>query len=321
MSPAATTPGALPSWALSLAERAGVDYVVQRLARDAQREHHGQRKEQAPRRWFTKQHLVRAGLIASGLYPRGRRNALDIQLREHRLVLRHLPAALEGYTLLQLSDLHLDVDPGFVDVLVRRITGLRFDACVLTGDYRFRSFGPIAPTLEALARLRPHLGDTVWAVLGNHDTLAMVPPLEAMHIPVLLNEATTLQRAGAALGLAGVDDAHSYRLHDIARARAACTDTACNLLLSHTPEPFAQAAQAGFGGMLSGHTHGGQVCLPGGVPLMVSLRTPLRYQRGPWQVEGMAGYTSVGCGSSIIDVRLHNLPEVTLHRLTAGSRR
>jgi predicted MPP superfamily phosphohydrolase len=312
-----TAPGHLPSWAQPLALRAGEAFVQQRLALDALREARGQRKERWPLRWFTLHHLVRTGLRTSGLHARGRRNAHAIELREHPLVLPRLPAAMQGFTLLQLSDLHLDVDPDFVHTLIRRIEGLRFDACVLTGDYRFRSFGPIDATLRAMDLLRPHLGQQVWSVLGNHDTLAMVPPLEAMGIPVLLNEAVQLRRGDARIGLAGVDDAHSYRLHDIPRAHAACGDAACRILLSHTPEPYAQAAQAGFDAMLSGHTHGGQVCLPGGLPVKMDLRTPLRYQRGPWQAGAMQGYTSVGCGSSIIDVRLNSLPEVTLHRLVA----
>ncbi len=315
--PSASAPPAIPAALLPLVARAGLDYVQHRLARERLREARGARSESLPWRWFNKHTLIRTGLRASGLHARGRRNALAIQHVHHALVMPRLPASLEGLRLLQLSDLHLDIDRAFVDTLARSVQGLQFDACVLTGDYRFRSFGPTGPAMAAMARLRPSLGEKVWAVLGNHDALEMVPVMEAMGIDVLLNEATVLAHQGAVLALAGVDDAHAYRLQDLPRAFAACAPQDCKLLLCHTPEPYAQAAALGFDAMLSGHTHGGQVCLPGGIPVMASLRTPRRYVRGAWQEGAMAGYTSVGCGSSIIDVRLNNLPEVTLHRLTA----
>lgn len=70
--------------------------------------------------------------------------------------------------------------------------------------------------------------------------------------------------------------------------------------------------------MLSGHTHGGQICLPGGIPIITDSDAPCALARGPWQYRDMVGYTSVGCSSSIVDVRLNCLPEITLHNLHAG---
>ena len=87
-----------------------------------------------------------------------------------------------------------------------------------------------------------------------------------------------------------------------------------SILLSHTPEVYRQAAHAGFDLMLSGHTHGGQICLPGGVPL--TLDSGCRaIGAGAWRYDAMAGYTSVGAGSSIVPVRFNCPPEITLHRL------
>jgi len=87
------------------------------------------------------------------------------------------------------------------------------------------------------------------------------------------------------------------------------------VLLSHTPEPYRHAAHADFSLMLSGHTHGGQICLPGGIPVLTDCDAPRAFARGAWRYHELVGYTSVGCGSSIVDVRLNCLPEVTLHRL------
>jgi predicted MPP superfamily phosphohydrolase len=262
--------------------------------------------------------LIRAVLTLTGLHGRGRRNVLNIQRRENQVWLKRLPPAFEGYTLLHLSDLHLDMSPAHVERLIESVRGLKHDVCVLTGDFRFRTFGPYAPALEALARLRPHLGERVHAVLGNHDTIRMVSGIEALGIGVLMNESVQIERDGDPIALVGIDDAHYYRTHDFHRALTDVPPHACTILLSHTPEPYRHAAHSDISLMLCGHTHGGQICLPGGIPIIIDCDAPRAMARGPWQHHDMVGYTSVGCGSSVVDVRLNCLPEITLHRLHRG---
>jgi len=265
--------------------------------------------------WYSVHKLLRLALSLAGLHGRGRRNVLRIQLRRHDVPIANLPDAFDGYTLLHLSDLHLDMSEPHLAHLIQRVQGLEYDLCVLTGDFRFRTFGPYTRALEALARLRAHLRGPTYAVLGNHDTIRMVPGMEALDIRVLMNESVGIERANDALYLAGIDDAHYFRTHNFHRAAHDIPPDACAILLSHTPEPYRQAAHAGFSLMLCGHTHGGQICLPGGVPLITDSDAPRAYAKGPWRFRSLVGYTSVGCGSSIIDVRLNCLPEVTLHRL------
>jgi hypothetical protein len=265
--------------------------------------------------WYSVHTLMRLGLSVMGLHGRGRRNALRIQLRRHDVGLASLPPAFDGYTLLHLSDLHLDMSEAHLACLIQCVRDLQYDLCVLTGDFRFRTFGPYAPTLDALARLRPHLRGPTYAVLGNHDTIRMVPGMEALDIRVLMNESVRIERANEVLHLAGIDDAHYFRTHNLHRAAHDIPPDACAVLLSHTPEPYRQAAHAGFSLMLCGHTHGGQICLPGGVPIITDSDAPRAYAKGSWRYRSLIGYTSVGCGSSIVDVRLNCLPEVTLHRL------
>jgi hypothetical protein len=139
--------------------------------------------------------------------------------------------------------------------------------------------------------------------------------MEARAYPVLMNEAVTLHRGAEQLVLAGIDDAHYFRTHDLGKALAQVAPQSCVVLLSHTPEPYRLAENAGVQLMLSGHTHGGQICLPGGIPVLTETPAPRAFVRGAWQYRGLAGYTSVGCGSSVVDVRLNCLPELTLHRL------
>jgi predicted MPP superfamily phosphohydrolase len=265
--------------------------------------------------WYSIHTLMRFALSLVGLHGRGRRNALRIQLRRNDVTLASLPASFDGYMLLHLSDLHLDMSESHLERLIQCVRGLRYDLCVLTGDFRFRTFGPYTPAIDALAKLRPHLCQPTYAVLGNHDTIRMVPSMEALDIRVLLNESVRIERANDAVYLAGIDDAHYFRTHDFHRAAQDIPHDACAVLLSHTPEPYRHAAHAGFDLMLCGHTHGGQICLPGGVPIITDSDAPRAYAKGPWRFRSMIGYTSVGCGSSMVDVRLNCLPEITLHRL------
>jgi predicted MPP superfamily phosphohydrolase len=270
--------------------------------------------------WYSMHGLIRFCLRLAGLHARGRRNALAIELHRHEVVIDKLPASFEGFALLQLTDLHLDINDHITEALIERIRPLDYDLCVLTGDYRARTFGPFAPTLAALERLRPHIKTPAYAVLGNHDTIRMVPAMEAMGYRLLLNEATAIERAGAAIYLAGIDDAHYYHMENYHRAAHDIPEDAVSILLSHTPEAYRHAAHGNFALMLSGHTHGGQICLPGGIPVLTDADSPRRFARGSWRYHGMTGYTSAGAGSCIVDVRLNCPPEVTLHRLSRGGR-
>ena len=265
--------------------------------------------------WFSVHSLIRNSLRLIGLHGRGRRNTLRIGLREHEVKLPGLPAVFDGYTLLHISDPHVDMNGEIVDAMIEHVRALDYDLCVLTGDYRYRTFGPFEPALAAMARLRGHLKDPVYAVLGNHDTIRMVPGLETMGIRVLLNESVALERDGAAIHLAGIDDAHYYQVDNIEKAAHDIPHEAVSILLSHTPEAYRNAAHAGFRLMLCGHTHGGQICLPGGIPIITDADCPRALAAGAWKYHNLLGYTSVGAGASIVDVRLNCPPEITLHRL------
>jgi len=113
--------------------------------------------------------------------------------------------------------------------------------------------------------------------------------------------------------LAGIDDAHFYRADDIEKAAKQIPKGAFPILLSHTPEVYDHAARVGFDIILSGHTHGGQLCLPGGIRIKLEARVPRRMGAGLWHHIGMFGYTSVGVGTSLLLVRLNCPPEVALH--------
>ncbi len=265
--------------------------------------------------WYSIHSLIRILLKLTGLYWRGRANAARVQVKHNDIRFKTLPREFDGLTLLHISDFHADMNDGAMRRLEEILPDLSYDLCVLTGDYRAATFGKFD---SALARMRSVLAlikRPIYGVLGNHDTIRMVPDLEAMGIRMLLNESETITRAGASIYLAGIDDAHYFRVDNIEKAASSIPHPSFSILLSHTPEIYRQAAHAGFSLLLSGHTHGGQICLPGSIPITLDSVLPRQFGAGAWTYHNMTGYTSTGVGSSIVTVRINCLPEITLHRL------
>ncbi|MFZ1492497.1 MAG: metallophosphoesterase [Candidatus Competibacter denitrificans] len=265
--------------------------------------------------WYSIHAVIRLTLKALGLYGRGLRNAAAIQIRHNDVFLPHLPKAFDGFTLLQLSDLHLDMDEDYPAALIERLRQVHYDACVMTGDFRAKTYGPFDAAIAALAKVRPHLRAPIYTILGNHDSIQMVPAIERLGIATLLNEAVTLEHGGARIHLAGIDDPHYYQVDNFDKAAANIPPEEVSILLSHSPETYRLAAHAGFDLMLSGHTHGGQICLPGGIALMTNADCPRAFCRGAWRYHTMQGYTSTGSGASVVGVRFNCPPEITLHHL------
>lgn len=265
--------------------------------------------------WYSCHSFIKNTLKLTGLYWRGRNNTTRVQTRLNKFESENLPSAFDGFTILHISDMHVDMSPGATHRLIELLHEIDYDICVLTGDYRGNTFGPYDETLEGMASVKAHLKDPVYGVLGNHDTIRMVPGLEEMGIFMLLNESAPIERNDQRIHIVGIDDAHYYRVDNIEKAASGIDHNEFSILLSHTPEIYRQAAHADFNLLLSGHTHGGQICLPGKIPITLDSVLPRHMGSGAWQYHTMLGYTSVGVGSSIVSVRFNCLPEITLHTL------
>lgn len=262
--------------------------------------------------------IIEGALKLSGLYWRARKNAERVTVRRNELKFSALPGSFDGYIILHLSDLHVEMSEAAMRHLITLVDGMSYDLCVLTGDYRANTFGPFDAALEGVAKVRAHLRQPIFGVLGNHDTIQMVPALETMGVRMLLNEWEVLTRGGERIHLAGIDDAHFYKVDNIEKAASQIPQDEFSILLSHTPEIYRQAAHANFNLMLCGHTHGGQLCLPGSIPIKLEAVVPRRMGAGAWRYHDMSGYTSRGAGSSVVAVRLNCPPEITLHCLRRG---
>src|ERR1019366_9491029 len=109
-------------------------------------------------------------------------------------VSHRVPKAFDGFRILHLSDLHTDMSQQAMTRLLDLLPSLEYELCVLTGDYRGKSFGPFNQCLAGMAQLREALNEPIYGVLGDHDTIRMVPDLEAMGIRMLLNECVVIER-------------------------------------------------------------------------------------------------------------------------------
>lgn len=304
-----------------LEERLGRHYVQQRLG--VEDDHHAQvvgggLNFSQLKNWYTNHTLIRNTLKLTGLYERGRKNSERIQVRHNSVRLPGLPGCFDGFTMLHISDMHVDMNSGAMLRLIELLQDIDYDICVLTGDYRGATFGSFKETLEGFAQVRAHLKDSVYGVLGNHDSIQMVPGLEDMGVRMLLNESVIIEQGDDHFHLVGVDDAHYFQADNIKKATAEVPHHECSVLLSHTPEIYRPAAEAKFDLMLSGHTHGGQICLPGSIPITIDSRLPRSMASGSWTYKNMTGYTSVGVGSSVVPVRFNCPPEITLHHFQSA---
>jgi hypothetical protein len=124
-----------------------------------------------------------------------------------------------------------------------------------------------------------------------------------MGVVVLLNDAVCIERNGDRIWVVGIDDPHYYRCHDLGRAFAEVAYGEFSIVVAHSPEAYREAEHRGASLYLCGHTHGGQVCLPGLGPLFTHSRSPRRVNSGLWQEGEMWGYTTSGAGASGLSVR------------------
>ena len=259
--------------------------------------------------------IITGLLRATGWHHRGRANCLDIRVVPREQPLAKLPPAFDGFRLLQLSDLHLDLLPGLTDQLIKVIQSTPHDLAVITGDFADHPAGYFHDCLEDITRLTKSLSSGPLAILGNHDIIEIVPQLESAGLRVLLNENILHTRAGQHLWFAGIDDPSFYRTHDFEAARHGIPLGACTILLSHSPDTYEEAQRYGFDFMLSGHTHGGQICLPGGFALVRNSNCPPAQFIGEWRHHALHGYTSRGTGSCGVAARFNCPPEMTVHVL------
>ncbi|WP_118181691.1 metallophosphoesterase [Paraburkholderia phosphatilytica] len=237
--------------------------------------------------------------------------------------IEHLPAALDGFTIVQISDIHVGptIKRSYVDAIVDAVNHLKPDVVAITGDVVDGSVEQLASHTLPLGRLAAQHG--VYLVTGNHEYYsgadAWIDEFRRIGLHVLLNEHVVVEHRGARAIIAGVTDysaAHFDPAHrsDPATALAgAPADVRTRVLLAHQPRTAEAAAEAGFTLQLSGHTHGGQF-----FPWNFFVRLQQPFTAGLDRLGELWIYTSRGTGYWGPPKRLGAPSEITRLRLVAG---
>jgi uncharacterized protein len=232
-----------------------------------------------------------------------------------------LAAALDGFTIAQVSDVHVGptIRRPYVEAIVATVNRLEVDLVAVTGDLVDGSVAELAPHVAPLAGLRAKEGS--FFVTGNHEyysgAAAWVRELRRLGLTVLMNEHAVVRRGDATLVVAGVTDfsaGHFDRAQasDPAAALAGSPPGALRLLLAHQPRSAEAAEAAGFDLQLSGHTHGGQFW-----PWNFFVRLQQPFTAGLHRWRRMWVYTSRGTGYWGPPKRFGAPSEITLLRLVA----
>lgn len=269
--------------------------------------------------WYKLLFLMKTfGLILHliNLHQKGARIAENIILREIPLYFSNLPHAFDGFTILHLSDLHIDGMKGIEDRILRVLENRTVDLCVLTGDYRTELHGLHSHIIKSMEYLieRIHSKHGFIGILGNHDGCHMLNPLEQIGITMLVNSTCLIHKGNERIRIIGTDDVHYYYTDQALHALEHAGDE-FSIALVHSPELYDVAAEMGVELYLCGHTHAGQICLPGGKAIMTNLNRGRKFYRGYWNYLDMQGVTHAGVGTSGIPVRFNTQGEVLIHHL------
>ncbi|MBW4509755.1 MAG: metallophosphoesterase [Scytonematopsis contorta HA4267-MV1] len=243
-----------------------------------------------------------------------------IDVNHLQLTLPHLAPEFKGYRIVHISDIHTDksMTKTRLSRIFKKVNQQQGDLIAITGDFVTATHERFIPNLrDTIGQLTPK--DKTVAVLGNHDYWTkpeeIAKALTQNGIVTLRNDVYTLRKGNAVLHIAGVDDVLAGKSNlDLLLQRLPKEGSA--ILLAHEPDFASASAETGrFDLQLSGHSHAGQVRIPGLKPLALPPLGEIYYS-GLYQVGNMLEYTNRGIGVSGIHLRFSARPEITVITLS-----
>jgi len=250
------------------------------------------------------------------------KNAIDeantLSLERVEIELRRLPKKLDGFKIIQLSDIHHSpfTNLDHIERAVKIANRLKPDMFLLTGDYVSHEKKYIAPVAQVLGKLRSEFG--TYGCLGNHDHWTepelVIKKFRDAGINMLVNEGFRFEARDASFWLCGVDD-HMVGKTDLTAALKGSFPDEMKLLLAHNPIIFRQAARYGVDLTLSGHTHGGQVKVRDPEKRLLPRR---KLSSGLHRRKDSQIYITRGIGTVVLPIRYQCPPEISLLELRAS---
>jgi hypothetical protein len=263
------------------------------------------------------------GFATVGLGGYGATQVADPEVVRLRVGLRKFPAALAGFRVVQLSDIHIGptLDGAWLERIIERVNACDPDLVAITGDLVDGKVADLREHVAPLAKLRSRHG--VYFVTGNHEYYsgadAWIAEVERLGIRVLRNERVAIGQGADGFDLAGVDDFKAHQFGgghgaDLARALEGRDPSREVVLLAHQPKQAIEAARMGVGLQLSGHTHGGQLW-----PFGYLVRLDQPFVQGLDRLGELLVYTSRGTGYWGPPMRVGAPAEITVIELDRAS--
>lgn len=265
--------------------------------------------------------LVKLFFKVTFLENTGYENTLNIKLKEYKLEFVQLPELFDRYRIVFISDLHLDGLLPLSEKVISFLETIKYDIAVMGGDYRYLHQGNSKGAEIAVRKMVEYLKkrSDIIGILGNHDLYTNGQALEDQGVKMLVNDSLEIKKEGQSIFFAGVDDSSLFFAQDIESASENIPKESFKIMLSHSPQVFKEVSEFKYDLMISGHTHGGQVCLPGGFAIMKGAPVPRYLVKGQWKYKNLIGVTSTGVGVSVFPVRFNCPPEITIIELRKSS--
>lgn len=241
--------------------------------------------------------------------------ANSLSLERVAIKLTRLPKKLDGFKIIQLSDIHHSPFTSLEHIAraVKVANRLKPDMFILTGDYVSHEDRYIAPVAEVLGELKAEFG--TYACLGNHDHWTnaelVTHLLRGEGIKVLVNEGLRVEARGASFWIAGIDD-HTAGTPNLRASLKGSFPDEMKLLMAHNPIAFRQAVRSGIDLVLSGHTHGGQIKIRDEEKRILPRR---KLSSGLHERKDTQIYITRGIGTVVLPVRYNCPPEISLIEL------
>lgn len=236
----------------------------------------------------------------------GRKNSLNIQHNKVDFAFENLPASFDGFSILHISDLHFGASHELDEAIHTAASQVKADLTVLTGDYQFGYGQPPESVYQSMNKLIKTIDSSlpILAILGNHDRTEMVQRLENSSLLFLTNELISIKKENDEILIYGIDEA-------LLPQHFSKKDNHFGICLGHNVEYAENIAKNNWDLMLAGHSHGGQICLPLGRPIFLSVDYNRHIAIEKWKAFDMQGYTSKGCGTSTLPWRFNCHGQIT----------
>jgi uncharacterized protein len=242
-----------------------------------------------------------------GIMKIAHREAHDLQSKNQIIYFENLPKEFNNFKILFLSDIHFDMVKNIKDSLLKIVNETDFDICIFGGDYVYKRREIYSDNVRAfyceLITAIQEKSRKIYGILGNHDKYASGIFLETLGVKMLVNESVKIENNNEAIYISGIDDPCYFGAHDFESCKEGINDNKCfKILISHSPGTYEDAEKFNYSLSLNGHTHGGQICLPGGGMIFSNTSAPRKFAKGYWKYKKLHGYTSNGIGCRALPV-------------------